>query len=712
MSTRRRTGKPGTNGHIPNPTERRVLPASTAPPAIAPELAERQVVPRKGLKPAAPTPPPDFIWVAYANGAYTCVVAERGFPDVFYLFDTLGMSWNFPLGEEFLLNNIRGRYRCDLAEYQPVELDQFGKPTWGKPTGAPINLPKGARARRLPPGHARELKKEEKKQAEQQAWREYLRSSREREQQKLAAFERERLKQIAKEHELIAAGQVPDFIPPRPGELGIEGRDWLNAQPLTAYGKPGREDLPYKIAMALAAGVHQASRSQIPSIVLEFFTKRCEPPWPEGEVKRQLGRVRKEFEPQWLAESEEAAAKRTAAKQQEEAQRSECEVLEIEECLEIEDPELSTEMASEGRSFLVDGLLERRELSVLAGPIKAQKTGLLTHIGICVGTGKPVLGRFPVKEPCRVLYCPTESARSASVDIANRVCRSMGLDFRDLKGQFDFCRKTPSFDDDDGWAMLAKWIRRRNIGLVIVEPLYLALGLSVSPSDTNAVGILLKNRLAMLPSSCTLIIGDHGTKPSGPGRTFRGHESDTMQLNDISYAASARECGNWILVKHRNPFDVERGLTWLSMNFGGRAGHGGELALDIVEGPLDVNGQRDRWEVSCRSLSEARPYDSVTKKQAKDSRQDVADDQVVLAAVDAVAGPDGIAGFTKARDKAYELSSGRGRASKVSKARFGRAIIRACERQILVVEDDAYLAPGWQGSKQASKGIWRTAAKK
>ena len=96
----------------------------------------------------------------------------------------------------------------------------------------------------------------------------------------------------AAERERIAAGDIPDIVPPPlgkgkgPPDYSIFPR-WIRSQPLCVADRPERAGMPYAIAILI--GRH----FQIYGLdhVLEWVNI-CDPPWDPGFVQKELDRAR------------------------------------------------------------------------------------------------------------------------------------------------------------------------------------------------------------------------------------------------------------------------------------------------------------------------------------------------------------------------------------------------------------------------------------
>src|SRR5262249_34425910 len=80
------------------------------------------------------------------------------------------------------------------------------------------------------------------------------------------------------EAQRIARGDIPDLVPPLPGET--VATPWVERQPLSVAGRPDREDLPWRIFLVLL----QMFKIHTPFDELQNAFHRwaslCDPPWP------------------------------------------------------------------------------------------------------------------------------------------------------------------------------------------------------------------------------------------------------------------------------------------------------------------------------------------------------------------------------------------------------------------------------------------------
>src|SRR5262245_33526559 len=205
------------------------------------------------------------------------------------------------------------------------------------------------------------------------------------------------------------ADEVPDFVAPKPQQFGkITHPDWLQLQPRTVAGEPGRERLPGQIAYALST-FFLLSNDSVRSWV-DQWANGCRPPWPREAVTAALEATFKALK-----------VERKAQEQRQQLEDAEG-YFELYESGDFADPKTFK------RGWLVEGLLTEKEPFVIGGPTKTLKTALAVELAVCLASGKPVFGRFPVPEPRRVMVMSSESGGATLQSRAKEVCAAKGLD--------------------------------------------------------------------------------------------------------------------------------------------------------------------------------------------------------------------------------------------------------------------------------------------
>lgn len=129
--------------------------------------------------------------------------------------------------------------------------------------------------------------------------------------------------------------------------------------------------------------------------------------------------------------------------------------------------------AGEDVPCIIRGLWPEGSLGFISGPPKARKTWLAMHMAVCVSSGRPVLGRFAVPKPVRVLYVALEGNRAGLRARGSALIRGVGIDPPEQLDNLIWAYKPPGIDlADPEWTMdLADTTTEANVGLVIVDVL-------------------------------------------------------------------------------------------------------------------------------------------------------------------------------------------------------------------------------------------------
>ncbi|HEX6986602.1 MAG TPA: AAA family ATPase [Planctomycetaceae bacterium] len=215
-------------------------------------------------------------------------------------------------------------------------------------------------------------------------------------------------------------------------------------------------------------------------------------------------------------------------------------------------------------------------------------------------TGTPVLGyeKFAVPRPFRSAFVSMESGGATIRANARSICHSLGCRLSDLDGMVWWQLDSLKISDPGTLTALRREIERKQLELLVVDPLYLAIDLDADDSKSvyqmgkrlTAVGTLIRD------TGCVVALIHHGIKrPQDPYRP--------MKLNDLSGAGVTEWAGQWGLISRRGEYDEERpGHHELWYRAGGRDFPGSLLAIDIDE--FSPFGERREWRVSVRPASE------------------------------------------------------------------------------------------------------------
>lgn len=252
-------------------------------------------------------------------------------------------------------------------------------------------------------------------------------------------------------------------------------------------------------------------------------------------------------------------------------------------------------------NYLIRRLLVACQPMIVSGPKKCLKTSLLLMMAICLAAGIPFLG-FEVVEAVTVCIMTGESGLATIKETIRRIAESMGVDPCRLDNLI-ITESLPRLGDSAHLAAVAAMLAERKIKVLIIDPAYMCI-------DGDDAGNLFKQGAMLRAISevcrdggCTLILCHHSKK--NLLQPFA-----VPELEDIAWAGFQEFARQWMLPGRRERHIPGTGSHRLWLSFGGSAGHGGLLGLDINEG---VAPDR-RWDVTVM------PYDEV-KQASKDNRQ-------------------------------------------------------------------------------------------
>ncbi len=126
--------------------------------------------------------------------------------------------------------------------------------------------------------------------------------------------------------------------------------------------------------------------------------------------------------------------------------------------------------------WLISRMLVKSQPGVIAGPSKALKTNLSIDLAVSLASGRRFLGQFAVPKRARVAVVSGESGEHTLQETANRICKAKGLNLANLNGHLDWCFNLPTFSDLGTMTEFADTLASLNAEVVIIDPVYLALG--------------------------------------------------------------------------------------------------------------------------------------------------------------------------------------------------------------------------------------------
>jgi hypothetical protein len=270
--------------------------------------------------------------------------------------------------------------------------------------------------------------------------------------------------------------------------------------------------------------------------------------------------------------------------------------------------------------YLIEDMLAAGQPSGTGGPSKTLKTSLLVAKVVALSTGTPFLGRFDVPRPVRCGLISGESGRTVVTSTARHVLASHGLSTADANVFWSF--SLPTLTNDEHLRIVQKEVRDQGLEYVALDPFYLTMGAGrVDAKDMFQMGPMLADFAnACLDVGCTPEIAHHFVKN-------RESPFSAPDLNDLAFAGFNQFLAQWMLVAPRERYDAEVGLFKLTLGYGGRAGHCGELAVDIEVGRRAKGVDTRCWKVTIATPSEvidAKKAAATAERRQRDQERDIA----------------------------------------------------------------------------------------
>lgn len=241
--------------------------------------------------------------------------------------------------------------------------------------------------------------------------------------------------------------------------------------------------------------------------------------------------------------------------------------------------------------WLVEGVMVARQPLVVGGPAKALKTSLALDLAVSLGTGTPFLGRFKTPRACNVAVFSGESGRATINETLQRICRSKGEEPGDCGVYCGFT--LPRLNKPGDRKELTHLLRANDIAVVVIDPLYLCLGRTVTASNLYEVGeVLAATAAACLRVGATPVLVHHTNKSAGTA-------TGSVTLGDLAFAGIAEFARQWLLVNRAAEYCPGTGTHELALSIGGSAGHSSRWRVRVDEGRGDA--KRRGWSVSVAS---------------------------------------------------------------------------------------------------------------
>jgi replicative DNA helicase len=246
--------------------------------------------------------------------------------------------------------------------------------------------------------------------------------------------------------------------------------------------------------------------------------------------------------------------------------------------------------------WLVSKLLVAGEPVVMGGPKKSLKTSVGIDLAVSLASGRPFLGVFRVPKQVRTLVLSGESSRGTIQRHVKLVCQERGVAPKDcalLLGA-----RLPRLSDLGHLARLGAYLRDKQVGVVMIDPMYLCLlqsGVEVSAANLFQVGpLLLEIARVCLDAGATPVLVHHARKDA---HSRKSRANEPLDLDDLAFAGFGEFARQWVLVSRREPFMPDSGSHKLWLSVGGSAGQSGLWGVDIEEGRLGADFGGRRWSV-------------------------------------------------------------------------------------------------------------------
>ena len=200
--------------------------------------------------------------------------------------------------------------------------------------------------------------------------------------------------------------------------------------------------------------------------------------------------------------------------------------------------------ANKKTEWLVSNVFAKNQPIVFGAPSKSCKTTMLMDLAIALATGGNWLDYYHVPKRLRTLLITGETGMAPFASRMKRALDAKGLSFQRLKNYLRVeTEQFPKIAKDWHLQQLAKTIEKYQIEVVIIDPLYRALG-GLDLANVSEVGEAII-RLNQYCRPATLIMAHHTTKSAAREKDMNRMPS----LEDLTGAGLAESVGSWWLIK-------------------------------------------------------------------------------------------------------------------------------------------------------------------
>ncbi len=311
--------------------------------------------------------------------------------------------------------------------------------------------------------------------------------------------------------------------------------------------------------------INDWKRQHLPNVEeLRLWNQRCQPPWPEYDLRR-LGRLLKKHD------------------------KHEQEADDLDLCAEDANELLAKDGQPDAPDWLVQGVLVAKEPATIGGPIKSLKTSIAMDLAISLGTGTPFLGHFPVPKPRPVLFYSGESGRHTLARTARAIAQARGINLADA--DLRVVHKAPLLTDPKQLRIVTEEIRFRGAEVVLFDPYYKTLGPELAANASNM--FIIGPALERITAACQRA----GALPGFAAHTVKFPKlGRPLALYDLAFSGLPEHARQWLLVNRRSAYQYD-GKHQLVVSYGGSAGHSGLIHVDVDEQFQEPGGPGTGWQV-------------------------------------------------------------------------------------------------------------------
>lgn len=242
------------------------------------------------------------------------------------------------------------------------------------------------------------------------------------------------------------------------------------------------------------------------------------------------------------------------------------------------------------REWIIPHILPVGEQMVIGAPEKSLKTSILMEIAVTIAAGDCLFERqrFRCTQRRRVLFLTAESGWVSVKNLKLRVTRSKGIHPEAIDEWLQLGDELPVIETDTDIAALTDYAIDQKIGVVMIDPAYIAMfaeGSRKQSGDVLTMGPLLR-RLTKFQriTNATVILAHHTRKP--PKNQYGKWQSHITRFDDLAQAGFAQWMRCWLLLSRLKEYRHD-GWHTIQIEAGGSAGHSGLYVLTVNEGKID-----------------------------------------------------------------------------------------------------------------------------